>query len=199
MIPKKYRRGQKVLDYSKSSIVPEVIRNILRYKKSGSALDLGTGTGRHALFLAKKGFRVTALDSVRSKLVALREVARAQRLPMKCKHADMKHIKLREMYDVILASHSLHFLKTPQLEKAIEIIQTHTKPSGLNIIRVHTKENPKHHYRPHLFAKNELKKYYVGWKILLYRELWGQPFRNLKTGRPVVRHKAELIAKKSAI
>ena len=41
----------------------KLVTEALRGRKSGAALDLGCGTGRHALFLAAQGWDVTAVDS----------------------------------------------------------------------------------------------------------------------------------------
>lgn len=38
------------------------ITALIRYKNSGSLLDLGAGHGRHAVFFAEHGFEVTAVD-----------------------------------------------------------------------------------------------------------------------------------------
>jgi 2-polyprenyl-3-methyl-5-hydroxy-6-metoxy-1,4-benzoquinol methylase len=41
----------------------EIVERILKYKSSGSVLDIGAGQGRNSLFLAKSGFSVEAIDS----------------------------------------------------------------------------------------------------------------------------------------
>jgi ubiquinone/menaquinone biosynthesis C-methylase UbiE len=47
-----------------------------------NALDVGTGTGRHALKLARRGARVTALDQSQEMLEVARQAARREGLPI---------------------------------------------------------------------------------------------------------------------
>ncbi len=189
---------EKVIDYTKNSfIISDATKKILKYKKSGSVLDVGTGTGRNALFLAKKRFDVTALDSIKKNLSKLKEVASKQRVILHYKHANIATFKTSKKYDIVLALVSLHFLKNSQVSKTIKKIKNYTKRGGLNIITVHTKQNKgKSHSRPHLFKKNELKNYYRDWKILECKEVWGHLFKTEKYPIPVRKHRAQLIAKK---
>lgn len=192
------QRNKKVIDFSKDplAIIADIVKKTPRYKKSGSVLDLGTGTGRHALFLAQKGFKVTALDSIKRKLIKLRKVALKRNIRLSYIHANIKNFKPSKKYDILIATMSLHFLKKLQVSKAIEMMKRTTKSGGLNVIVVHTTQNIKSHHRPHLFKKNELRKYYSNWKILQYKESWGLPLRFKKRGRLVRRHRAGLIARK---
>jgi len=190
---------EKVVDYTKNNleIISGAAQEMLTYKKSGSVLDVGTGTGRNALFLAKKGFTVTALDSIKSKLIALKKIAKEQGITLYFKHANIVTFKPTKKYDIVLALVSLHFLKDTQVSKTIENIKQYTKSGGLNVITVHTKQNTnKSHARPHLFRKNELKKYYSDWQILEYKEVWGHRFKTEANQKPVRKHRAEIIARK---
>ena len=190
---------EKIIDYTKNplAIISDAAKKILKYKKFGSVLDVGTGTGRNALFLAKKGFDVTALDSVKNKLTTLKKLAKKQRVQLTFRHANIVTFKPSKKYDIVLALVSLHFLKDPQVPKIIERIKKYTKSGGLNVITVHTKRNiVKSHNRPHLFKKNELRNYYRNWQILEYKEVWGHLFRTETNQKPVRKHRAELIARK---
>src|ERR1700687_2113287 len=90
--------------------VRPIVRQALRYKKSGSALDLGCGAGRHALFLAKKGFRVTAVDKSSENIAALKELARLQKLPITTLKADVTEFNSGKKFDLIVSTMVLHFL-----------------------------------------------------------------------------------------
>jgi tellurite methyltransferase len=189
-----------IIDYTKQpmiDMVSGIAKKVLRYKKSGSVLDVGTGTGRNALFLAKSGFKVTALDSVKSKIEALKKEARKREVKLNYIKANIASFKPFKKYDVILANMSLHFLKESQVSKTIKKLQDYTKKNGLNLIAVHTDRNPKSHYRPYLFKRNELKNYYRGWKIVKYNEGLGMPFRLKPRGKVIRRYGAGIVARKN--
>ena len=50
----------------------------LDYDKSKSILDIGCGTGRHAIELAGRGYQVTGIDLSRNQLVRAREKAQGK-------------------------------------------------------------------------------------------------------------------------
>ncbi len=53
-----YREHGKV----QKGVWPFLSRNLFRIKKGGNVLDLGCGTGRHLLYLAKRGYLATGMD-----------------------------------------------------------------------------------------------------------------------------------------
>jgi len=188
-----------IIDFSKNppAIVSGIVKKILDYKTSGSVLDLGSGIGRHSLFLAKQGFEVTALDTDKEALVVLGSFAKEERVNLVIKQADFTTFIPDHKYDIVLAFMSLNFLEESQIPKVINQMKNYTNNNGLHVIAVHTIKNIiKKHTRPHLFEENELRNYYKNWEILYYRELWGAPFRKRVTDKPVSKHRAELIARK---
>jgi SAM-dependent methyltransferase len=60
----------------------------------GRALDLACGTGRHALYLARHGWRVEAIDFARAGLQRLLTAARRQALPIEVVQADLEQFPL---------------------------------------------------------------------------------------------------------
>ena len=56
----------------------------------GRALDLACGTGRHALYLAQRGWRVTALDASAVAIGILRERAQALGVEVDARVADLE-------------------------------------------------------------------------------------------------------------
>ncbi len=69
-------------------------------------LELGCGTGRVLLHLAKKGFKITGLDSSRSMLgileKKLRELPSDVRDRVEVVHGDMRNFKLDKMFKLII-------------------------------------------------------------------------------------------------
>ena len=163
------------------------VKEALKYKESGS--------GRNAIGLARKGFLVTAVDKNKEKLSLLKIRARELGVKLTTKYADIKRLRLSTKYDIMIATMILHFLDEGQVSKAISMMQKYTKAEGLNIVSVFTDKHPVG-TRPYLFKKNELKKYYLDWKILKYEEKLSRKFFSSRTNTFVRQHRAVLIAQK---
>ncbi len=182
-------------EFSNGMDVSPHIRSILKFKKSGSVLDMGSGNGRHSLFFAKKGFKVTALDNDKILLSDIKKTAKEKDLTITTKYCDIKKYQPSRNFDVIIASMSLHFLEKPQVIKAIQMMKNHTKIGGINYISNFTDKHPIG-TRPYLMKKNELKSYYDDWSVLTYEEKMGPWFYSKKQGKNVRKHRAMILAKK---
>ena len=180
---------------SRKRIAPSV-QHVLKYKKSGAALDLGSGKGRHSIFLAKSGFNVTAVDHDQAKLIDLKKRAKTEKVHIATKCADIRKFRTSRKYDVVIATMLLHFFRKSQITKVVAQIKSYTKPDGLNVISVLTDENPEG-FRLHLFKENELKKYYWNWSILEYEERKSKPFYSKSAGKIIRQHRAVLIAQRN--
>ena len=173
----------------------QIVYDILRYKQSGTVLDLGSGFGRHSLFLAYNGFHVTAIEKEQNKLNTLIKNANKLGVNIITIRSDATNLILKERYDVIVSTMVLHFLTKDKARKVITTMQEYTNKEGLNVISVYTNENPAG-LRSYLFEKNELRDAYRNWEILEYVESLGQEIENPEDGGPNRRYSAKLIAKK---
>ena len=174
--------------------IAPAIELITNYKSSGEVIDLGAGNGDNSIFLAKKGFKVTAVDADKPKIADLKAKANKLKLPISTKRADLPKLKLLKKYDIVVCTMVLHFLGKSKILKVVKNIKGHTKRDGLNVISVHTDKNAKRS-RPHLFSKDELKSYYSDWRVLYYWEGLGKAFFS-KSGKKVKKYRAEIIAQK---
>ncbi len=68
---------------------PFVVEALSRVPTRGHALDLAAGTGRHALYLARSGFEVSAWDVSPVGLGILKERARAANLEVETQAVDL--------------------------------------------------------------------------------------------------------------
>lgn len=69
---------------------------------SGTVLDLGCGPGRHALPLARQGFRVTAVDTSADLIAELDRRAAAEDLAVDTVTADMREFRRPEAFDLVV-------------------------------------------------------------------------------------------------
>jgi len=173
-----------------------IVEFLLKHKKSGTVLDLGTGEGRNALFLAKHGFNVTAVDISGEGIKKLERLALENKVRINTFVKDIRNFNFSENYDVILSFATLHFLEKEEIERVIKKMKKHTSYNGFNVITVFTEENPNKNFS-YLFKRNELKNYYSDWEILEYKERITPLEKHGKEGKPHRHGIAELIARKN--
>ena len=75
-----------------------------------SALDVGAGTGRDTLFLLKKGWRVTAIDSNKQGIELIRSKASKECTSnLEVLELDFDHIPLHKKYDLVISNWSIDY------------------------------------------------------------------------------------------
>ncbi len=87
-----------------------IASKIKEFPRSSKVLCLGEGEGRNAIFLARKGFEVTAIDASDIGLKKLEQRAKEENLDIKTICMDLNDWEANEKYDVIVASY-LHLYK----------------------------------------------------------------------------------------
>ncbi len=97
----------------------------------GSVLDLGCGTGRVALHLARQGHRVTALDAEPAFIEALEE--RAAEVPLTGMRGDARTFELGTQFDLVLGPMQLLqlFGDANERERCLGCVAAHLAPSGV--------------------------------------------------------------------
>ncbi len=138
----------------------EILKDILKYKKSGKVLDLGCGEGGLSLKLAEKGFDVTCVDISKIAIRKIKQEAKKRKNKINAFAEDLENYCIKEDYDVILALGVMQFFGDKGM-CYIEKIQRHTKKGGINIIDSFINK---------WLPKNKLKELYDEWKILGYKK-----------------------------
>ena len=80
----------------------EFIIKELNLKPNGSILDVGCGTGRHSIELARKGFRVTGVDISSGMLAEAKKAAERAGVSAKWIRADAARFKSKTRFDAAI-------------------------------------------------------------------------------------------------
>jgi len=80
----------------------DFIEKEIHYRKDLRILDVGCGTGRHAIELTKRGYSVTGIDLSKSQLVRARQKAEASGLNIPFLHQDARDLPYEEEFDVAI-------------------------------------------------------------------------------------------------
>ena len=110
---------------------------ITRYKPNAKTiLDLGCGTGKHAIFMAENGYDVIGVDISESMLAQARENSEKKSTMINFIHADIACFESFEIYDVAMSMfHVLSYQDTDErFSGFFNTIDKHLRPSGLLIV-----------------------------------------------------------------
>jgi SAM-dependent methyltransferase len=72
------------------------------YNKSLNILDVGCGTGRHAIELTKRGYKVTGVDLSEAQITRAREKAAKEDLNIDFQQQDARHLPFQDQFDVAI-------------------------------------------------------------------------------------------------
>jgi len=102
-------------------------------------LDLGCGTGNHALPLARRGYQVTGVDRSPDMLAQARQKAlsEAQGAPIFCE-GDVRQVELSQPFDAVLMMFAVlgYQLTNQDVLAALCAVRRHLKPGGLFVYDV---------------------------------------------------------------
>jgi SAM-dependent methyltransferase len=108
------------------------------FKKEGikRVLDLGCGSGRHLVFLAKNGFDVYGIDIAKSGIKLAKNWLKEEKLKAHLKIGDIyKKLPYKDnFFDAIVSTQTLHHNRIEKIRKAIKEIERILKPGGLIFI-----------------------------------------------------------------
>ncbi|OGP72361.1 MAG: hypothetical protein A2W09_06765 [Deltaproteobacteria bacterium RBG_16_50_11] len=135
----------------------------------GRALDLATGEGRNAIFLAQHGFEVDAVDISEIGLRKTRRLAKEKGVRIRTILADLDAYPIeKERYDLIVNLYFLNRRLLPKIKKGLRkggtvVFETYLLEH--RDLHVGGPTNPKYFLNP-----NELLTLFRGFRILFYRE-----------------------------
>ena len=145
------------------------LKKHIRLLPKGKALDIATGEGRNAVFLALRGFDVDAIDISDVGLRKTRRLARAMGAKLHTILADLDAYQIeKERYDLIANFYYLNHRLIPKIKKGL-------KKGGKIVFETYILEHrelgtsgPK--TSKYFLKPNELLNLFKGFRILFYRE-----------------------------
>lgn len=99
----------------------------LHFDKSLKILDVGCGTGRHAIELSRRGYQVTGIDLSESQLARAREKAREQHLKIDFLQHDARNLPFHAEFDaaIMLCEGGFPLMETDEMN--FEILKNVTR------------------------------------------------------------------------
>ncbi len=116
-------------------LVDLILRNA-NLKKNAKVLDLACGTGRHSIFFALCGFKVTAVDLSETLLKVARASAQAANVDIEFIHADMRYFCVNEKFDLIvnLFTSFGYFEEDEENFRLFDFVDEHLEENGLFVL-----------------------------------------------------------------
>jgi SAM-dependent methyltransferase len=139
------------------------------FPNAGCALDIAGGMGRHAIFLAAKGWKVRLTDIAEAGIANARKNAGSFASQIEFSVEDLTRFEgSRTSYDVILV---FFFVRREMFEELVKALNS----GGLLIYKGYTREQAKFGGGPtnpdYLFGENELLHAFRELRVLHYAEL----------------------------
>jgi len=170
----------------------------------GRVLDLGCGDGRNALYVARRGFEVEAVDTAASAIARLQAAAQRENLAIAARVDDVRTLSYPPgRYGLIVANTILDHLERSADDWLVPLITRALAPGGVLFASVFTTRDPgctgvgrpsatarfvRHYYEP-----GELARLFAGLTVVRYVE---QHLVDKAHGRPHRHQIARLTARK---
>ncbi len=126
-------------DYEAECDLIETIFQRYAQGTTETVLDLGCGTGNHAIPLAKRGYKVTGVDQSSEMLAHAHQKLVTDRVPIinppTFLQSDLRNLELNQQFDAVLMMFAVlgYQLTNDDVLTALNTVRRHLKPGGLFI------------------------------------------------------------------
>ena len=133
------------------------VERFMRLEPRSRVLDLGCGSGRRTIELARRGHRVLGVDPDERALAAARAAAKDEKLNIHFMKADVRAISYRSEIDAVVSLDGA-FGQLPNDRddlRCLEAARKALKPSGLLLLDTLNKEWLMRHFEPNFWEQGE--------------------------------------------
>lgn len=133
-------------------------------------LDIGCGEGKDAVYMAKKGYTVTAFDLTESGIEKTKRLAKEFGVRINAYIDDINTFETNDRFDIIYSSGTLQYLKENNIRPFFEKIRKLTNPHGINYFNVFVEKPflapaPDWDKEEKYWKTGDLFSWYTDWKI----------------------------------
>jgi len=190
-MPQRYFNKKYGLGAAHSDLI-YIYQTYLRHLQDLSILDVGCGSGRNLLYLAKMGHSATGVDYKQSALTMIQDIVQKEALAGVDTLLHDLHQPLAfeaAQFDFVLSIVTLQFLNPQRIPTLLAELQGLTKKNGYHflVFPIQSEPYPLPDFFTFLPKKEELYHVYQdsGWSILEYKESVGHLHKQDELGRAI--------------
>ena len=111
-----------------------LVKNFVKYKRTGKVIDAGCGDGRNSIFLAKKGYIVSAIDLSEIAINKIKNKSKLLNLDLNLEINDVRDILLKKQFDIVISTFISQYFDKKSFLKFIVKMQNCTEIKGIHVI-----------------------------------------------------------------
>tara|TARA_Y100000310_G_scaffold345821_1_gene470510 strand:- start:19060 stop:19785 length:726 start_codon:yes stop_codon:yes gene_type:complete len=140
-------------------------------KKKLKVLDIGCGTGKYSLPLAKAGHNVLGVDSSKEMLTVARKNANKEKVKIKFRQGDARNLNVGNDFDLVVSCDCLnHFLEKKELTEVFESAFKTLGKRGKFVFQLCTRKYFENMNKEESYAGRVGKNFFV-WEDIFYEDI----------------------------
>ena len=144
--------------------------NLCPPTENTKVLDIGCGEGKDAVFMAEKGYDVTAFDLTENGIRKTIALAHKRGVKVNAYVDDINTFETDEQYDIIFSTGTVQYIFDENKETFFKKLEKITKPNGIVFINVFVEKSflelpPDWDKEEKMWKSGELFTYFSDWKF----------------------------------